>query len=77
MVLMEQDVQRHVAVKTMASATTPTVCVCVSMDTQESPVVSACALKDATASDVTGNVSATAKTLRGTQTPQSEGSNLF
>ncbi len=60
-------VQRRVAVRTTASATTPTACVCVSQDTQARHVMSDCVLKDTTASDVIGSVHAMPRTHAGTQ----------
>lgn len=62
LVLMVLAVRRPVAVRTTASATTPTGCVCVSQDTQEEPVTSHCVLKATTAYGATGSVRATVQT---------------
>lgn len=62
LVLMVLAVQRRAAVRTTASATTPTACVCVSQATQERHVTSDCVLKDTTASAVTGSVRALPRT---------------
>lgn len=69
--LMGPAVQRRVAVKTTANATTPTGCVCVSQDTRGRHVPSDCVLKDTTAFSVKGNVRATRKTRAGTLAPSS------
>lgn len=61
--LMVLAVQRHVAVRTMPSATTSTACVCVSQDSQGRRAMSDCVLKDVTASAVTESVRATNRTL--------------
>lgn len=68
---MGPAVQRRVAVKTTANATTPTGCVCVSQDTRGRHVPSDCVLKDTTAFSVKGNVRATRKTRAGTLAPSS------
>lgn len=62
LVPMGLAVQRLAAVRTTASATTPTECVCVSQDTQGRPATSDCVLKVTTASDVTGSVPAMPRT---------------
>lgn len=63
---MALAVQRHVAVRTTANATTPMECVCVSQDTQGRHVTSDCVKRDTTVSSVKESVRATDRTLAGT-----------
>lgn len=65
LVLMVLPVQRHVIVKTTASATTAMECVFVSQDTQERHVMSDCVLKESMACVAIGNVRAMSKALVG------------